>query len=198
MNFQKMIEELPNNLVTGLVVGISTSAIWAFLVWLHNRRRSWVIEKSIREIQPGKMCFHADGSAGIELSNNTLTPIVVRSVELRGGENDSFVVHLSLHKESSQKCIHEDQRGWVELPAKTHANWHFTVKRDELTFFTTFLPVKAIVATVEYKTILGTTRIVEIESKRDWMLKGFEDLLSGNHQHFEQAMEQRRKLQGAV
>lgn len=174
------------DVVSGVAGGLAASAVWAAVIWYYNRHRNKKLEREICEsMKPEGVSLHADGSVGLCVKNPTLHPVVIRSVVLRGGTESQNTIGLSLHEPSSSKGTHAGERGWVELPPHTEAIWAFNF--ENLPYpagaLLNSLPLKSIAITLQYRTFLGTTKIVEIqpaESHQTYMLETFERAMTRN------------------
>ena len=176
------ITEIINSIITSVGLGVTTSVIWAAIVFFYDCRRNYDVEKTIRKsIQPTGMSFSIDGSVGMEVRNDTLIPVTIRSVELKCGEHGNNTIGFGLSENSSPKGTKADDRGWVELPALTKATWSFPFKGDNPDWIAKFRPVKEIKITVEYTTLFGTTKIINVGPARNFKPSDFEHCLDGRH-----------------
>lgn len=168
-----------SDLISGISSGLTTSVIWAALVFIINAIRNQSIENSIRaSVSPSQMSFHADRSVGMPIENKTDYPITIRSVRLCGGNHFKHTVEFGMNQSQSPRGTEECKRGWVVLPPKTKATWSFdfrTAKR--MGYLQTAKPFTKIAVTAEYTTLFGTSRIIEIASSDSFPASEFEPLL---------------------
>lgn len=180
MDLEKRLRELPNDLISEVIIASTIAGLGAFILYCSNWLRRWAIEKSItKSLQPDLCVGRTNKSIVFTLENDTLVPVVVRSVEIRGGDGRAFSVNLCLHELSLKQGVVSNARGWVEMPEKSNAAWHLNFKSHNPDALKRCLPLESIVAVVEYKTIFGNTRIIEIEAKSqlDWLRRAFEEYL---------------------
>ncbi len=181
---KKSTMEFSNALVSGVVIGVVTSGIWAFIAFSWNLVKNSRIETAIRKsIPPEGMAFFADGSVGITIKNETNYEVTVRSVTLIGGEFGNSSISFGLNEEHSPRGTKANERGWSIMPPRTLANWTFNFEKQRalITGFDDwekrFKPIKKMVITVEYITLFGTTKIVDIGPAKNLRPEWFEDLL---------------------
>ena len=185
--------EIFNAIVASVGLGITTSIIWAAIVLIYNWRRNRQVEIGIRKsIEPTGMSFSIDGTVGMEIENNTFVPVVIRSVALICGEECNNTINFGMSQYSSPRGTEANGRGWVELPPMTKATWSFPFKPDESGWADRFRPVKEIRVTVEYTTLFGTTKIIEIGPAKHFLPSDFNHCFDGKH--YEDMVEARAKV----
>ena len=188
-----MLTEILNAVVASVGLGITTSLIWAILVLGYNWRRNRQVEIGIRKsIQPRGMSFSIDGTVGMKIENSTLVPVVIRSVALKCGEHGNNTVNFAMSEFSSPRGTEANGRGWVELPPKTEATWSFPFKPDNSGWADKFRPVKEILVTVEYTTLFGTTKIIEVGPGGYFRPSDFDHCFDGKH--YEDMVKARAKV----
>ena len=184
------MQEVLNTIATSIGLGVTTSVVWAALVLAYNWRRNYVVEKSIRDsIQPTGTTISFDGTVGMEIENTTLIPVTVRAVELIGGEYGKGTITVGVSDLLSPRGTTADERGWVQLPPRTKATWSLPFQPKFAERFDDFRPIKEIRVTVEYMSLFGTTRIIEVGPAKYLRPSEFEGYLDGN---LYEAMEKRR------
>ncbi len=170
-------------LIDGVCVGISTSIVWALLVWSINFLRFKQIERQIQKaISPSSLSVVADGSVGMKIENATLHKLTIREVKLIGGSNNSFNIQLGFNPNHSDKGIVADAHDWVELPPQTKGTWTFPFhQRLPGNFLSQIRPLKIIVVRVEYNSLLGGVRLIDVGPARNLKAADFEEFLDGNY-----------------
>lgn len=186
-----LVSTFLSDLISAVVIGVVTAGVWALIVWLYNRQRNRNLEKAIQDsLTPRGMNFHRDGSIGVKIKNTTMQTVVIRSVVLLCGEHKNNTLWLYLHDDSKKDGNVENERGWVELPAKTSGTWVYNFKKDrgfDPNQALPFVPVQTLAVTFEYKTVFGDTRIAEAEPtgiNKQQITQTFEDIFTGKRDFF--------------
>lgn len=152
------MDGLVSGTVSGVVSGLVVAVLWAALVWLYDRQRNRAMESAIRlALQPKGVCFHINGGVGIDVANPSLIPVIIRAVLVKG-KHHTF--HLGLHKKKDG--IVEDAYGWVELPPHTKADFSLNYVAVPPGANLDWKPLERLIVVVEFRTLLGETRIIEI------------------------------------
>lgn len=172
---------LAKTLLSGVGVGIATSATWAITVYGFNWCRNLNIERQIRKsLRPSGPGISMGRNVDVTIHNTTSVPVTVRSFCLKCGEGGDYTVSFGLNKDRSPDGTEANSRGWVVLPVQTEATWSFPADfpNQEVPqgFTEKFLPVVAARAVVEYTTIFGTTKVIEVDGERP---SDFDALIQG-------------------
>jgi len=166
-----------------VAAGLVTSVVLGGLAFWYSRHRNKKLEREICEsLRPDGFTYYGKAHYGFCIKNSTSHPVVIRSVRLRGGRDGSECLLLEIYKQLSPKGTLATERGWVELPPDTEANWASNFRADPR-ICESILPLKSVEIVLQYKTLLGETRIVvvqpRLESHRRFMLERFEEAITG-------------------
>ncbi len=170
-----------DEVITGIITGICTSATIAFLVWFYTVARNFRLRSKIKKAfhEPG--VFESTDGLGIVLENNLHISLIIRNVALRlsatkghperpdGGEYGTFKLNYC----SPQICghphegfkFHDEVRGFIKLPPYTRDYW--IISWDAIKGkYLKFIEFKGVEITVEYLTLLKVPKVFIIKDKR--------------------------------
>src|SRR6266496_2114305 len=170
-----------DSIVNGAVSGLVTALVWAAIAFGYNLGRNWYLRRSLTKSFSLQGRGRTHYGFFIPVNNRTWIPVVVRQVKLYEKYPTSSV--QLLYHEPSDEVINEpiakigekyvtktwkslkpterteqDERGFVELPAKSGASWILLDKviRELNWDFETCRVV------IDYKTVFGNQKVVAI------------------------------------
>src|SRR6266542_1576661 len=135
-----------DSIVNGAVSGLVTALVWAAIAFGYNLGRNWYLRRSLTKSFSLQGRGRTHYGFFIPVNNRTWIPVVVRQVKLYEKYPTSSV-QLLYHEAGGEvidepigkigdktetrawkslkppERTREDERGFVELPAKTDASW---------------------------------------------------------------------------
>jgi len=205
------MNEFWNSVVSGVVGGVASAAVWAVLLWAGNFTRNRLVERKLRKAFARIGSAYGDEGFGVTLKNETEVLVIVRDVTLLTPMQDRGI-GLQFTEPTAEFLIQEKKtrkpmkfhiqtrgrriqpaltaHGFVELPPYTGGTWRldpgFYLENPDLR------PISCR-ATIEYKTLLGSPKLIIIQSN-----KGNAKLLQDQYPKFLEYIRKKIKIEQDV
>ncbi len=172
-----------STVLAGTISGITTASLWAFGLWLFNRLRNHRIEKALQQSFQKAGVIRSGAWFGVTLRNTSPITVVVRDVRLHdSSETEDLILTYRgpcgsvlpgrgcpssvgdfLASRNGDGAL---ERGFVRLPVLTDGYWVFpdSAYRVYPENRTRTPKISACLATIEYQTVFGTTRVLTVEA----------------------------------
>ncbi|MEX2138588.1 MAG: hypothetical protein WD894_04965 [Pirellulales bacterium] len=168
------------DVLSGTVAGLTTAGLWALLVFGYQW---WFDNKTVKRLQrllAPESFYVLASNVGLSIKNPTGQSIVVRSVIVQAGPQCTYRLKFSDSEPKDSAEVHP--AGWATLPPYTRGIWQMPPVRPGVG--PRFPDPTDVVVTVEYKSLFGETKLIEIspiDPRVKWMLlDGFKSFVSGD------------------